>query len=278
MSARRDCSRGGARVHLHREAGRVQEPDRAVLARGARRPPSATSWPCSRSRATCRIPTPAPGGSPPTGATGSTWTPLGGGGAGPGAGGDHRPVLRGGGRPRGDPASGPRCCCPASPTTRPWSPRRPWTGRGCATSRWSGSGRTVIMLVLIVDSGRVEKRLVETAEDVPRGPGGAAPPAQRAAGRRAAVAGRADPGRHGRRGPAPRTARCSRPWPRPSARFVGDQTSERVWLGGQANIAGPGPSTASRPSGASTRPWSSRCWCCAMLQATLRPRRRGSRW
>jgi hypothetical protein len=40
------------------------------------------------------------------------------------------------------PCSGPRCCCPASPTTRPWWPRRPSTGRGCATSRWSASGRT----------------------------------------------------------------------------------------------------------------------------------------
>jgi heat-inducible transcriptional repressor len=103
-----------------------------------------------------------------------------------------------------------------------------------------GLGRHVIMLVLIVDSGRVEKRLVETAEEISvddlealrrqlnerlanerlsraelilDAMSGAVPPERRALFQTLAAA---------------------------IGQFVGDQTSERVWLGGQANIAGPG--------------------------------------
>jgi heat-inducible transcriptional repressor len=101
-------------------------------------------------------------------------------------------------------------------------------------------GRHVVMLVLIVDSGRVEKRLVETAEDIAvedlealrrqlnerlaterlsraelilEAMAGEVPPERRALFQTLAAA---------------------------IGQVVGDQTSERVWLGGQANIAGPG--------------------------------------
>src|SRR5215218_1934748 len=103
-----------------------------------------------------------------------------------------------------------------------------------------GLGRHVIMLVLIVDSGRVEKRLVETAEEISTedlealrrqlnerlanerlsraelildAMSDEVPPQHRALFQTLAAA---------------------------IGQFVGDQTSERVWLGGQANIAGPG--------------------------------------
>jgi heat-inducible transcriptional repressor len=87
-----------------------------------------------------------------------------------------------------------------------------------------GLGRHVIMLVLIVDSGRVEalrrqlnERLanerLSRAELILDAMSGEVPPQRRALFQTLAAA---------------------------IGQFVGDQTSERVWLGGQANIAGPG--------------------------------------
>jgi heat-inducible transcriptional repressor len=102
-----------------------------------------------------------------------------------------------------------------------------------------GLGRHVIMLVLIVDSGRVEKRLVELAEEVATEDledlrrqlnerlvrerlsraelvldhmAAEVPPERRALFSTLAAA---------------------------IGQVAGDQTTERVWLGGQANIAGP---------------------------------------
>jgi heat-inducible transcriptional repressor len=101
-------------------------------------------------------------------------------------------------------------------------------------------GRHVIMLVLIVDSGRVEKRLVETAgevasedlEDLRRQLN------ERLAGERLSraelvldhMAGEVPPQRRVLFGTLAATI----------GQVVGDQTTERVWLGGQANIADPG--------------------------------------
>jgi heat-inducible transcriptional repressor len=103
-----------------------------------------------------------------------------------------------------------------------------------------GLGRHVIMLVLIVDSGRVEKRLVETAGEVAPEDleelrrqlnerlvrqrlsraelvldhmAAEVPPERRALFSTLAAA---------------------------IGQVVGDQTTERVWLGGQANLADPG--------------------------------------
>jgi heat-inducible transcriptional repressor len=97
-------------------------------------------------------------------------------------------------------------------------------------------GRHVIMLVLIVDSGRVEKRLGEVAsedlEDLRRQLN------ERLAGERLSraelvldhMAGEVPPQRRVLFGTLAATI----------GQVVGDQTTERVWLGGQANIADPG--------------------------------------
>ncbi|HET6747897.1 MAG TPA: heat-inducible transcriptional repressor HrcA [Actinomycetes bacterium] len=101
-------------------------------------------------------------------------------------------------------------------------------------------GRHVIMLVLIVDSGRVEKRLVETAgevapedlEDLRRQLN------ERLAGERLSraelvldhMAGEVPPQRRALFATVAAAI----------GQVVGDQTTERVWLGGQANIADPG--------------------------------------
>jgi heat-inducible transcriptional repressor len=101
-------------------------------------------------------------------------------------------------------------------------------------------GRHVIMMVLIVDSGRVEKRLVETADEV-------APEDledlrrqlnERLAGERLSraelvldhMAGEVPPQRRALFATVAAAI----------GQVVGDQTTERVWLGGQANIADPG--------------------------------------
>jgi heat-inducible transcriptional repressor len=103
-----------------------------------------------------------------------------------------------------------------------------------------GLGRRVIMLVLIVDSGRVEKRLVETAEDV------ATEDLEvlrrqlneRLAGERLS---RAELILDAMTAEVPPENRSLfQTLAAAIGQVVGDQTSERVWLGGQANIAGPG--------------------------------------
>ena len=119
------------------------------------------------------------------------------------------------------------------------------------------------MLVLIVDSGRVEKRLVETAEEISVEDLEALRRQlnEKLANERLsraelvldAMAGEVPPGRRG----------LFQTLAAAIGQFVGDQTSERVWLGGQAHIAGPGALTDRGPSARSTRRWSSRCWCCA---------------
>jgi heat-inducible transcriptional repressor len=94
--------------------------------------------------------------------------------------------------------------------------------------------------VLIVDSGRVEKRLVETAEEISEEDLEALRRQlnERLANERLsraelvldAMSGEVPPGRRA----------LFQTLAAAIGQFVGDQTSERVWLGGQANIAGPG--------------------------------------
>jgi heat-inducible transcriptional repressor len=94
--------------------------------------------------------------------------------------------------------------------------------------------------VLIVDSGRVEKRLVETPEEVSVEDLEALRRQlnERLADERLsraelildAMAGEVPPGRRA----------LFQTLAAAIGQFVGDQTSERVWLGGQALIAGPG--------------------------------------
>ena len=103
-----------------------------------------------------------------------------------------------------------------------------------------GLGRHVVMLVLIVDTGRVEKRLVETASDV-------APEDledlrrqlnERLVGERlsraelvlGAMAEQVPPDRRDLFATLANAI----------GQVVGDQSLERVWVGGQANLAGPG--------------------------------------
>jgi heat-inducible transcriptional repressor len=101
-------------------------------------------------------------------------------------------------------------------------------------------GRHVIMLVLIVDSGRVEKRLVETAGEVATGDleelrrqlnerlvGERLSRAELVLDHMAAEV------------PSERRALFAT-LAAAIGQVVGDQTTERVWLGGQANIADPG--------------------------------------
>jgi heat-inducible transcriptional repressor len=103
-----------------------------------------------------------------------------------------------------------------------------------------GIGRHVVMVVLIVDTGRVEKRLVETTgelapedlEDLRRLLN------ERLAGERLiqaelrldAVREELPPGRHELFAAVSAAI----------GQVLGDQTLERVWVGGQANLAGPG--------------------------------------
>src|SRR5215218_7860491 len=98
-----------------------------------------------------------------------------------------------------------------------------------------GLGRHVIMLVLIVDSGRVEKRLVETADEVSMED---LEVLRRQLNERLsraelildAMAEEVPPERRN----------LFQTLAAAIGQFIGDQTSERVFLGGQANIAGPG--------------------------------------
>jgi heat-inducible transcriptional repressor len=103
-----------------------------------------------------------------------------------------------------------------------------------------GLGRHVIMLVLIVDSGRVEKRLVETAEEVSTEDLEALRRQlnERLANERLSRAELILDAMSGEVPPQRRT--LFQTLAAAIGQFVGDQTSERVWLGGQANIAGPG--------------------------------------
>ena len=103
-----------------------------------------------------------------------------------------------------------------------------------------GLGRRVVMLVLIVDSGRVEKRLVETAQDVAvedleslRRLLNERLADERLSRAELILDAMADEVAPGRRTLFQTLAAAI-------GEFVGDQTSERVWLGGQAHIAGPG--------------------------------------
>jgi len=103
-----------------------------------------------------------------------------------------------------------------------------------------GLGRRVVMLVLIVDSGRVEKRLVETAQDVAvedleslRRLLNERVADERLSRAELILDAMADEVAPGRRTLFQTLAAAI-------GEFVGDQTSERVWLGGQAHIAGPG--------------------------------------
>jgi heat-inducible transcriptional repressor len=103
-----------------------------------------------------------------------------------------------------------------------------------------GLGRRVVMLVLIVDSGRVEKRLVETAEDVStedleelRRQLNERLATERLSRAELILDAMAEAMPPERRGLFQTLAATI-------GQVVGDQTSERVWLGGQANIAGPG--------------------------------------
>jgi heat-inducible transcriptional repressor len=103
-----------------------------------------------------------------------------------------------------------------------------------------GLGRRVIMLVLIVDSGRVEKRLVETAEDVASED---LEDLRRQLNERLASErlSRAEMVLDAMAGEVPPERRALfQTLAAAIGQVVGDQTSERVWLGGQANIAGPG--------------------------------------
>jgi heat-inducible transcriptional repressor len=102
-----------------------------------------------------------------------------------------------------------------------------------------GLGRHVVMLVLIVDTGRVEKRLVEVAAEV--APGDLEDLRQRLNQRLV--------GERLSRAELVLEAMVEEVPPDRRELFailadtigqvVGDQTMERVWLGGQANIAGP---------------------------------------
>jgi heat-inducible transcriptional repressor len=103
-----------------------------------------------------------------------------------------------------------------------------------------GLGRRVVMLVLIVDSGRVEKRLVETAQDVAvedleslRRLLNERLADERLSRAELILDAMADEVAPGHRTLFQTLAAAI-------GEFVGDQTSERVWLGGQAHIAGPG--------------------------------------
>jgi heat-inducible transcriptional repressor len=100
-------------------------------------------------------------------------------------------------------------------------------------------GRHVIMLVLIVDSGRVEKRLVETADEV-------APEDledlrrqlnEKLAGERLSRAELVLDNMAGEVAPQRRALFAT--VAAAIGQVVGDQTTERIWVGGQANIADP---------------------------------------
>jgi heat-inducible transcriptional repressor len=103
-----------------------------------------------------------------------------------------------------------------------------------------GLGRHVIMLVLIVDSGRVEKRLVETADEVSmedlevlRRQLNERLASERLSRAELILDAMAEEVPPERRNLFQTLAAAI-------GQFIGDQTSERVFLGGQANIAGPG--------------------------------------
>jgi len=103
-----------------------------------------------------------------------------------------------------------------------------------------GLGRHVIMLVLIVDSGRVEKRLVETADEVSmedleelRRQLNERLASERLSRAELILDAMAEE-------VAPERRNLFQTLAAAIGQFIGDQTSERVFLGGQANIAGPG--------------------------------------
>ena len=119
------------------------------------------------------------------------------------------------------------------------------------------------MLVLIVDSGRVEKRLVETAEEISVEDLEALRRQlnEKLANERLS---RAELVLDAMAGEVPSERRgLFQTLAAAIGQFVGDQTSERVWLGGQAHIAGPGAFDGIETVRRSTRRWSSRRWCCA---------------
>jgi heat-inducible transcriptional repressor len=103
-----------------------------------------------------------------------------------------------------------------------------------------GLGRHVVMLVLIVDTGRVEKRLVETADEVSMDD---LEDLRRQLNEKLAAArlSRAELILDAMAGEVPPERRSLfQTLAAAIGQFIGDQTSERVWLGGQANIAGSG--------------------------------------
>ena len=122
-----------------------------------------------------------------------------------------------------------------------------------------GLGRRVVMLVLIVDSGRVEKRLVETAQDVAvedleslRRLLNERLADERLSRAELILDAMADE-------VAPERRPCSRPWPPPSASSSATRPASGSGWAARPTSPGRGPSTGSRPSAGSTRPWSSRC-------------------
>ena len=126
-----------------------------------------------------------------------------------------------------------------------------------------GLGRHVIMLVLIVDSGRVEKRLVETAEEISVEDLEALRRQlnERLANERLSRAELVLDAMAGEVRPS--AGACSRPWPPPSASSSATRPASGSGWAARPTSPGRGPSTGSRPSAGSTRRWSSRCWCCA---------------
>ena len=165
--------------------------------------PSATTWPCSRTRATSPSRTPPPGGSPPTRATGCSST---------GCRRSSRCRRRAPGDP-GVPVRGRRPRRRAAPlraAARPADPagrRRavPDAGPLRGAARRGGGPRPArLLLVVITDTGRVEQRMVELGDDVTDD---ASPPALAAHRQRR----RPPAGGRGRRGHRPGRDRPARP-------------------------------------------------------------------
>ena len=153
--------RGGG-VHRHRPARgfgprRARARRQRLVGHGPQR-----HGRCSSRRATSASPTPAPAGSPPRRATGSSSTrwparrPLG-----PRRGPAGAGVLRQGPRrARADARTTPAACCRTSPTTPRWSSARP-TRRRRPSVQLVGLAPRVALLVVVLSNGAVEKRTLE---------------------------------------------------------------------------------------------------------------------
>ena len=139
---------------------------RSARGRTSRRPPCATTWPRSRPRATSPSPTPAPAGCPPRRATGSSSTSS----VARAASAPPRPSRCGPSSPTPT-ASSSRCCttpaasCRASPATPRWWWGRPTRSPPCGRCSWCRSRPRVVLAVLVLSNGAIEKHTLDLDHD-----------------------------------------------------------------------------------------------------------------